>query len=198
MRNRAASRTFRIWCAAASTGQEPYSLAMILHEEAANLAGWRYHILATDISHEVLAKAASGIYTQFEVQRGLSIQRLVAYFDKQDVRWQIKQELRSKVQFRHFNLLCSPEPLGKFDIVFCRNVLIYFDPPTRSQVLNSIAEVMSSDGVLVLGGAETVFGISNSFKPWAEQHGLYRLACPVVAGAPQRAEARPLAAVGAK
>jgi chemotaxis protein methyltransferase CheR len=173
LRTRAQTRTLRIWCAAASTGQEPYSLAMVLHEEAAKLAGWNCEIVATDISTEALAKAQSGLYTQFEVQRGLSIQRLVAYFEKRDAMWQLKPLIRDKVKFRHFNLLQNPRALGTFDVVFCRNVLIYFDQPTKAQVLGQIAGAMRQDGVLFLGGAETVFGISSAFRPMRDQHGIY-------------------------
>jgi chemotaxis protein methyltransferase CheR len=175
LRRRATAHSLRIWCAAASTGQEPYSLAMILHEEANQLAGRNYEILATDISKEVLTKATDGIYTQLEVQRGLSIQRLIAHFEKKEPHWQLKPALRSKVQFRSFNLLNDPTTLGRFDVVYCRNVLIYFDQETKSKVLNSIASVMNDDGVLVLGGAETVFGISTRFRAWGDQHGLYCL-----------------------
>ena len=198
MSRRATSRSLRIWCAAASTGQEPYSLAMILHEEASTLAGWKVDILATDISTEVLAKASAGIYTQLEVQRGLSIQQLVAHFDKKDMHWQLKPELRGKVLFRPFNLLDNPKPLGLFDMVYCRNVLIYFDQATKLRVLDSIASVMSGDGILVLGGAETVFGVTKSFAAWNDQHGLYRLAPPTFAPAGVQADAAPLAAIGAK
>jgi chemotaxis protein methyltransferase CheR len=183
LQHRATTRTLRIWCAAASTGQEPYSLAMVLHEEANKLAGWNCTVLGTDISKEALTRAASGVYTQFEVQRGLTIQRLMTHFEKKDANWQIKPDLRRKVQFRSFNLLDDPRSLGRFDIVFCRNVLIYFDQPTKARVLDSIARVMNDNGVLLLGGAETVFGVSDTFKPWGEQHGAYCLAAPRTAAA---------------
>jgi chemotaxis protein methyltransferase CheR len=196
MAHRAASRTLRIWCAAASTGQEPYSLAMILHEEASKLSGWTCDVLATDISKDVLTRAETGLYTQFEVQRGLTIQRLLTHFDKKDVNWQLKPDLRRKVRFRSFNLLDDPRSLGRFDIVYCRNVLIYFDQPTKARVLDSISQVMNDNGVLVLGGAETVFGISPSFKAWGEQHGLYCLAAPMAA--PLSNTVRPLAMASAK
>ena len=172
----AATRSLRIWCAAASTGQEPYSLAMLLTEEAKNLEGWNCQILATDISNEALERARSGIYTHFEVQRGLAIQRLIKFFEKQGELWQIKPEIRNMVQYRQFNLLQDPRPFGHFDVVFCRNVLIYFDQPTKTRVLNSIATVLDKEGVLMLGGAETVFGISDVFKPVADHFGVYSLA----------------------
>jgi chemotaxis protein methyltransferase CheR len=178
LERRAASKTLRIWCAASSTGQEPYSLAMLLHEEAAKLQGWNCQILATDISNDALQRARSGIYTHFEVQRGLSIQRLLRFFEKQGEVWQAKPEIRAMVQYRQFNLLHDPRVLGRFDVVFCRNVLIYFDSPTKSRVLESLASVMDKDGLLFLGGAETVLGVTGAFRPIADHFGVYSVAPP--------------------
>lgn len=175
VKRRAAAKSLRIWCAAASTGQEPYSLAMLLNEEAKQLEGWNYQILGTDISEEVLERAKSGIYTHFEVQRGLAIQRLIKFFEKQGELWQVKPEIRKVVQYRKFNLLDDPRPLGQFDVVFCRNVLIYFDPETKSKVLAGIAKVMDKDGILFLGAAETVLGISDAFRPVPGHFGVYSL-----------------------
>ena len=172
---RKAQKSFRIWCAAASSGQEPYSLAMILKEEAAKLAGWRYEIVGTDISTEVLEKAKAGLYSQFEVQRGLPINLLVKYFKKRDDMWQIDAALRAMVQYKELNLLGEFRGLGKFDVVFCRNVLIYFDQPTKAGVLQKVAALMPPDGSLFLGGAETVLGISDKFKPVQGQRGVYGL-----------------------
>jgi len=171
--SRTTKRSFRIFCAAASSGQEPYSLAMILKEAGAKLDGWRIDIVGTDISTEILAKAKSGLYSQFEVQRGLPIQLLMKYFEKQDEQWQISQDLRNMVTYKEFNLLEDLSPLGKFDVVFCRNVLIYFDRETKGKVLDGIADLMPDDGTLFLGGAETVLGISDRFKPIPEQRGVY-------------------------
>lgn len=175
LKSRTARKSFRIWCAAASSGQEPYTLAMILKEEAAKLAGWRYEIVATDISTEILEKATAGVYSQFEVQRGLPIDYLVKYFKKKDDLWEIDASLRSVVKFKEFNLLGNLKVLGTFDIVFCRNVLIYFDRPTKSMVLHQISDLMPNDGILFLGGAETVVGISDEFKPKQGQRGVYGL-----------------------
>ncbi len=169
----AAKKSFRIWCAAASNGQEPYSLAMILKEESAKLAGWRYEIVGTDISRQVLEKAKNGLYSQFEVQRGLPITMLVKYFDKADDQWQLKPEIRGMVEYKYFNLLENLAPLGEFDIVFCRNVLIYFDQPTKGKVLDGISRLMPDYGMLFLGGAETVLGVSEKFKPVQGQRGVY-------------------------
>lgn len=171
-------RRLRIWCAAASTGQEPYSLAMAIKELASSakggaLNGFRIDILATDLSGDVLERARAGTYSQFEVQRGLPIQMLLKYFTQAGDVWQVSPELRSMVQFRTLNLLNDFTPLGRFDIVFCRNVLIYFDQPTKTQVLNRIAPQIAEDGYLVLGAAETVVGLTSAFKPVPDKRGLY-------------------------
>ncbi len=178
LQSRAAKKSFRIWCAAASTGQEPYTLAMILKEEAAKLAGWRVEIVGTDISHEALERAKSGMYTQFEVQRGLPIQLLVKYFKQQGDRWAIAPELRQSVQYRSFNLLSEFASLGSFDVVFCRNVLIYFDQKTKGNILDRMAKQMPADGVLYLGGAETVLGVTDRFQPMPGQRGIYQIVPP--------------------
>ena len=170
---RAASRRIRIWCAAASTGQEPYSLAMCLKEMADCIAGWRIDILATDLSHDVLDKARSGIYSQFEVQRGLPIALLIKYFSQIGDTWQIAPDIRAMVQYRPLNLLRDFSNLGTFDVVFCRNVLIYFDQVTKTSVLERIARVIDRNGYLALGAAETVVGLTESFKPIPGRRGLY-------------------------
>jgi chemotaxis protein methyltransferase CheR len=181
LRNRAATQALRIWCAAASTGQEPYSLAILLKENAAKLGGRRVEILATDISNEVLTRAKSGVYTQFEVQRGLSVQYLVKYFAKEGEAWRIAPEIRGAVEFRYLNLLKPFAGIGMFDIVFCRNVLIYFDPETKVDVLSRIGKVMRPDGYLVLGGAETVVGLTDDFRPVAALRSIYSPAAPALA-----------------
>jgi chemotaxis protein methyltransferase CheR len=170
---RAAQRRIRIWCAAASTGQEPYSLAMCLKEMGSLTAGWRIEIVATDLSNEVLEKAKAGIYSQFEVQRGLPIQLLVKYFSQVGDAWQIAPDIRAMVQYRSLNLLGDFAHLGVFDVVFCRNVLIYFDQETKSGVLERIARITDRDGYLVLGAAETVIGLTDSFRPVHDRRGLY-------------------------
>jgi chemotaxis protein methyltransferase CheR len=166
-------KRIRIWCTAASTGQEPYSLAMMLKGMSASLAGYRVDIVATDLSSEVLERAKAGIYTQFEVQRGLPVQQLVKFFGQNGESWQLAPELRSMVQFRSLNLLNDFSTLGTFDVVFCRNVLIYFDQDSKVAVLNRIARQMPDDGYLVLGAAETVIGLTDAFKPLADKRGLY-------------------------
>jgi len=169
-------RQIRIWCAACSSGQEPYSLAIILKEMETKLSGWRIDIVATDLSTEILEKAKAGLYSQFEVQRGMPIALLVKYFQKKDEMWQIDARLRGMVQYRPLNLLTDVRStLGTFDVVFCRNVLIYFDQETKGKVLADISKVMAPDGFLYLGGAETVLGISDKFRPIVGQRGMYEL-----------------------
>lgn len=179
LKARATTKTLRIWAAACSTGQEPYSLAMLLKEEAAKMAGWRVEILATDISTEVLEKAKAGLYSQFEVQRGLPIQLLMKHFQQVGEMWQIDSSIRAMVKFQQRNLLDDFSSLGRFDVIFCRNVLIYFDQATKSQTLNRIYDVLAPDGALFLGGAETVLGICDRFKPVDGQRGVYT---PAAAG----------------
>ncbi len=171
--SRPAERRIRIWCCAAATGQEPYSLAMALKDMGPALSGWRIDILGTDISTAALEKAKAGLYSQFEVQRGLPIQLLVKYFTQAGEMWQIAPDIRGMVTYRPFNLLGDFSGFGIFDIVFCRNVLIYFDQPTKAAVLDRLARVMARDGYLMLGAAETVVGLTGAFKPMAAHRGVY-------------------------
>lgn len=164
MRHRESCREIRFWSAACSTGQEPYSIAMILDEEARSLGGWRAAILATDISETALATAQAGLYNQFEVQRGLPVAMLLRYFRPERDRWRVAEHLRTRVRYRPFNLISDYSELGRFDVIFCRNVLIYFDIEARSAVLERMAQLMPPDGVLVLGSAETVIGVSDRFE----------------------------------
>jgi chemotaxis protein methyltransferase CheR len=174
LKARASRKSVQIWCAAGSTGQEPYSLAMCLKEMGAALNGWRVEILATDLSQEVLEKSRSGLYSQFEVQRGLPIQMLVRYFKQSGDIWQINADIRAMVQHRQLNLLHDFSQLGVFDVIFCRNVLIYFDQETKINIFSRLARVNEPDGFLVLGAAETVVGLTDVFKPFPERRGLYR------------------------
>ncbi len=135
----------------------------------------------------MLSKAAKGIYSQFEVQRGLPIQMLLKYFKKANDAWEIDQSLRDMVTYKEFNLLNNPKALGAFDVVFCRNVLIYFDQPTKTRILDWISRMLPADGRLFLGGAETVLGITDKFKPVPGQRDVYCLADAVPATAPAAA-----------
>jgi len=170
---RAATRSLRIWSAACSTGQEPYSLAMMLRDSFPVLGGWKVEIVATDLSPSVLERAREGVYSTFEVQRGLPIQMLVRHFDQIEPNWRIKRELRQTISFRPLNLLEDFSALGQFDIVLCRNVLIYFDQPTKTRVLNAIARRIAPDGALLLGGAESVFGLCDAFAGVPGLKGVY-------------------------
>ncbi|TCT13384.1 CheR-type MCP methyltransferase [Tepidamorphus gemmatus] len=174
---RAARRELRIWCAAASTGQEPYSLALMVREDS-RLNGWRVDILATDIAESVMERGKAGTYSQFEVQRGLPIQLLVKYFSQKGDVWELDPTIRRMVRWQKFNLLSSFAGLGRFDIVFCRNVLIYFDRQTKAEVLGRIAGILEPDGYLVLGAAETVVGLTDRFQPVPDKRGLYQIAAP--------------------
>jgi chemotaxis protein methyltransferase CheR len=170
---RASRRTLRIWCAASSTGQEPYSIAMCLKEAGAAMSGWRAEIIGTDLSQAVLEKSRAGIFSQFEVQRGLPIQMLVKYFTQVGELWQLNPDIRSMVQYRQLNLLHDFSQLGKFDVIFCRNVLIYFDQDTKASIFERLSKVVEPDGFMVLGAAESVVGISDAFKPYPDRRGLY-------------------------
>ncbi|HEY7843465.1 MAG TPA: protein-glutamate O-methyltransferase CheR [Bradyrhizobium sp.] len=174
LQSRANRKSLRIWSAACSTGQEPYSIAMCLKEKGAALSGWRIEIVATDLSQEVLEKSRAGIYSQFEVQRGLPIQLLVKYFAQTGELWQLNSEIRGMVQHRQLNLLHDLSHLGKFDVIFCRNVLIYFDQDTKINIFDRIAKLMEPDGMLMLGAAESVVGITDAFRPCPDKRGLYQ------------------------
>lgn len=175
LETRKATKKIRIWCAAASSGQEPYTLVMLLKEKGLYAQGWRVEIIGTDIDTEILNKAKNGLYTQFEVQRGLPITYLVKYFQQVEDKWQLKDEIRNLVTYQPLNLLESFGALGQFDMVFCRNVLIYFDNATKKDILDRMTRQMAKDAYLVLGGAETVMGITDSWVALPEERGLYIL-----------------------
>lgn len=170
---RSSTRKLRFWCAAASTGQEPYSLAMTLDSLGAKLAGWKVEIIGTDISIECLEKAKAGIYNQFEVQRGLPVQLMLKYFKQVGDKWHIADHIKAMVQYRPLNLVRDFSALGEFDFVFCRNVLIYFDAPTKKSVLDRISTMLPPHGALVMGAAETVLGLSDKLSPHPRHRGLY-------------------------
>ncbi len=164
LRKRAATRELRIWCGAAATGQEPYSLAILLREHFLQLAGWRVQILATDLSEATLRRARVGAYTQLEANRGLSAALLVKYFDQDGTQWLIKDDVRSMVEFRPLNLIGSWPTLPSMDLVLMRNVLIYFDTATRQDILRRLRQVLRPDGYLLLGSAETTLHLDGSYE----------------------------------
>ncbi|MCE2965190.1 MAG: protein-glutamate O-methyltransferase CheR [Alphaproteobacteria bacterium] len=170
---RKGTKRVRIWCAAASSGQEPYSIAITLLEEKHKYPDIQFEIIGTDINKDILKRAEEGIYTQFEVQRGLPIQLLVKYFKQDGDRWQIKDELRRMVQYKVFNLLQDPAQFGQFDIIFCRNVLIYFDIATKQKIVERLHSRLAHDGYVVLGGSEAMLGISEKFTVPAGLRSIY-------------------------
>lgn len=170
---RMAQKRIRIWCAASSTGQEPYSISMILDQFGARLAGWRVEIVATDLSEAALAKAKKGVYSQFEVQRGLSTDQLLRYFNQVGDMWQLKETIRSRVDYRHFNLLGDYTALGNFDLIFCRNVLIYFEADRKAEVLNRMTRALSPDGLLALGSSESIVGLNTKLRQHPKHRGYF-------------------------
>lgn len=167
--SRPATHKMRIWSAACSTGQEAYSVAIILRE----LGMQNAEIYGSDLSREVVERARDGSFTQFEVQRGLPVQMLVKYFKQEGSKWRAAPELRAMTRFEERNLLADHRTLGRFDVIFCRNVLIYFDPPTKGKVMNALAAQLAPDGVMYLGGAETVLGLTDRLVPVTGERGAY-------------------------
>ena len=162
---RAATRRLRIWSAACSTGQEPYSIAMILADMAPRLKGWRVELLATDISTSAIARARAGMFSQFEIQRGLPIRSLLGHFTKGAAGWQISADLRRQIDFRVHNLLEGPPEPAAYDIILCRNLLIYLDLPTKIRTISRLSGCLAGDGALCLGAAETSLGLNASLVP---------------------------------
>lgn len=172
---RANRRALRIWSCACSSGQEPYSIAILMREWGIALEGWRIEIVATDMSEPILDRARTGLYSQFEVQRGLSTERLLRWFRKVGEQWQVADSVREMVTFRRHNLLEGVSGMGQFDLIFCRNVLIYFDRDKKTESLNAIAGILPPDGALFLGSAETVIGLTQALEPVPEMRGVYKL-----------------------
>jgi len=170
---RSNSKRLRIWSAACSTGQEPYSLAMSFLENAEKWRGWNIQILATDISTMALGKARKGQYSQFEIQRGLPVMLMLKYFDQVDGDWLTKPEVRKMVTFAQHNQLDSARHLGQFDIILCRNMLMYLCEGKRREVLDKLTSALASEGVLMLGAAETVIGQTDKFFASKEFRGFY-------------------------
>lgn len=170
---RSRTRRLRIWCSAVSSGQEAYSVAMVLARRKAELAGWKIDIVGSDLSRAMVARAAAGRYSHFEVQRGLPMRELVEHFRRDDDGWHVSQALREAIDFRVVNLAEDLPPLGVFDIVMCRNLLIYFDLPTKAAVLGRVARTVAADGYVVLGAAESVVGLNSGLMPDPDNRGLY-------------------------
>jgi chemotaxis protein methyltransferase CheR len=170
-------RRLHIWCAASSTGQEPYSLALLIREHFPQLVGWRISLLASDLSRQVLDRARAGRYRQIEVNRGLPAALLVKYFEQHGTDWQLKPAIRSMVDFQEINLAQAWPALPRLDLVLIRNVMIYFDVETKKAILGRLSRVLRPDGYLLLGGAETTFNLDDSYcRVLALKSGFYQLA----------------------
>lgn len=176
---RRSQRQLNIWCAASASGQEPYSIAMLLHEYFPELAGWQIHLSATDISQEMLTRSRAARYSQVEVNRGLPIQLLLKWFRQEGGSWLLDDRVRHSVRFSHLNLVQSWPAMPAWDLVFLRNVMIYFENEAKSLILARVARLMRSDGYLVLGGAETTLNLNDSFlRVESLKSGFYQLKSP--------------------
>ncbi|MEO6579526.1 MAG: CheR family methyltransferase [Sphingomicrobium sp.] len=172
---RQSKKSLKIWSAGCSTGQEPYSLAMLFADEPANWQGWTIDILGTDVSTAMVDRARAGVYTQFEVQRGLGIQQMIRWFAEGDDGWRAAETLRRQVRFQVHNILEAPPHPGQFDVILCRNVLLYLSPEKRAAAFDRLAAALAPDGALMLGAGETVIGQTTRFAADRETRGLYRL-----------------------
>ncbi len=177
---RASERQLNLWCSACSSGQEPYSVAMLLREHFPTLANWTLQFVASDISGEMLTRAREGRYSQLEINRGLPATLLVKYFHKQGLEWQIREDIRRMVEFRQINLAEAWPSLPHMDIIFMRNVLIYFDLETKKAILGKVGRLLRPDGYLFLGAAETTLRVNDSFeRTWFDKAGCYKLVRPL-------------------
>jgi chemotaxis protein methyltransferase CheR len=157
-------RRLNVWCAACSTGQEPYSVALLLREHFPELASWNVQLLATDLSRDVLNRAREGRYNQIEINRGLPAALLVKRFQQHGTGWQINADVRAMINFRELNLAAAWPALPRMDLVLLRNVMIYFEDETKKAILGKLARLLQPDGYLILGGAETTYNLDNSYR----------------------------------
>ncbi len=173
---RAGTRSLTIWCAACSSGHEPYTILILLQEQFPELANWSVRLIASDISHEMLARTKAGRFSQLEINRGLPAPLLVKYFHKQGLEWQVKESLRQRLELCHMNLASTWPTLPPADIVFLRNVLIYFNTETKRTILGKIRKVLRPDGYMFLGSAETTINLDDGFERMQlDRAGCYRL-----------------------
>jgi chemotaxis protein methyltransferase CheR len=164
IQKRSDKKQLSIWCAASSTGQEPYTMAMLLREHFPQLRDWKVTFIATDLSKEVLEKARSGVFSQMEVNRGLPVTYLVKYFEKNGAQFRIKDDIRNMIRFDELNLIKPFTIIPEVDLVLIRNVLIYFDVPMKKEILGKIRKVLRPDGFLLLGAAETTLNLDDKFE----------------------------------
>lgn len=176
IKKREATKQLNIWSGASSSGQEPYTFAMVLRENFPELRTWKVNYISSDISHEMLDRCRKGIYSQLEINRGLPATLMVKYFERHGTEWQVKEDLRKMIDFRYLNL-CEDWPvLPKMDLVLLRNVLIYFDVDMKKGILNKIQKLLKPDGYLFLGAAETTLNLNESFERMDyKQSGCYRI-----------------------
>ncbi len=176
LKQRQASRTLNVWCAACSSGQEPYTVMMTLLEHFPQLATWQVRLLGTDLSSEMVGRSRTGRYGQIEVNRGLPANLLVKYFEKKGIEWQVKPDVQRYCEFKEMNLIEPWGPLPQMDVVFLRNVLIYFDVETKRQILGNVRKVLQPWGYLFLGGAETTINLGDTFeRVQFDKAGCYRI-----------------------
>lgn len=175
MKNREYKKNLRIWSAACSSGQEPYSIAITMSELMQEHQGWNVEILGTDISNSVIDRARTGVYSQFEIQRGLPVPMMVKHFTRKEMDWEIHEKFRKMVRFEQFNLMQGMEKFGMFDIIFCRNVLIYFDEATKRSVLQNLSRRLAPDGYLLLGSTESAMCANDHLVMSESCAGLYSL-----------------------
>lgn len=173
------SRSLRIWCAGCSTGQEAYSMAIQFADQGTRWDGWTIDILGTDVSQKAVSAAQSGIFSQFEVQRGLSVSQMLRHFDETPRGWQIHSGMRSAVRFTQHNVLDAPPAGGRFDLILCRNVLLYFSPLTREKAFARLQSVLAPDGFLMLGAGETVVGQTDLFGASRNRASIYEPASTI-------------------
>ena len=168
-------KVIRIWSAACSTGQEPYSIAMMLASSPWEAQGWTFEIMATDLSHTALSRATQGVYSELEVQRGLNPELLARYFDRVSEKWKVKPEIARRVSFHCVNLTRLDARFGQFDLIFCRNMLIYCDTAVKKKVIGQLTDFLRPDGYLVLGASENLMGVSDAFdRPRGMDAPIYR------------------------
>jgi chemotaxis protein methyltransferase CheR len=171
---KSASKSLRIFFTACSTGQEVYTFAMMLDEFKDQLKNYRVTMLATDISNNSVAKAKLGVYNQFEIQRGLPVQNMLSHFEQKDGMWHIKDSIKKNIEFRKFNIVDTWAFNETFDIIFCRNVLLYMNIDTRKLIVSSMSKNLTSDGLFVIGATETLLGVSDTFISVPETCGVYQ------------------------
>ncbi|MDI1226771.1 MAG: protein-glutamate O-methyltransferase CheR [bacterium] len=181
IKRNATTKTIRIWSAACSTGQEPYSIAMVAREFLRDYPGWSVQVMATDIADDALAHAQDGLYSHFDIQRGLTMKVILDHFNMENTKWRVQDELKNMVRFGKFNLLKPMETMGRFDVIFCRNVLIYFDTPTKKSVLDRLTDRLNPEGYILLGACESSIGLGARLKLSADMPGVHVPATTVAA-----------------